>query len=63
MKPKYRPPLRDEEKQVFKEQRSSNLKLRDEAVKLYDEKILGKDDSISIKTLSGGRPESNRRKF
>jgi hypothetical protein len=55
--------LKDEHALVFREQRTSHFKLKDYVVKLYEERLLGKDGSSSVKARQGGRPESNRSKF
>jgi hypothetical protein len=63
MKPRKRPTLKDEEALVRREKRASISKELDYAVELLEERLLGKDSSSSVKTISGGRPESNRSKF
>ena len=63
MRPKKRPELKDEEALVRREKRASNSKLLDDVVTELENRLLGKDASSSVKTVSGGRPESNRSKF
>jgi hypothetical protein len=55
--------LKDEEKLVRLEERASILQKLDELIEAYEKRLLGEDSSSSVKTVSGGRPESNRRKF
>lgn len=55
--------LKDEEKLVRLEERASILQKLDELIETYEKRLLGEDSSSSVKTVSGGRPESNRRKF
>jgi hypothetical protein len=58
MRPKKRPTLKDEHAVVFREKRASNSKKLDDAVTELENRLLGKDASSSIKTISGDRPES-----
>ena len=63
VKRKSRQPLRDDAKRVHRELKDSNSKLRDEAIEELEKRILGEQCSSSVNAISGGRPESNRRKF
>jgi hypothetical protein len=63
MKLKKRPALKDEERLVRTEKLASISKELDDAVELLENRLLGKDVSNSVKTISGGRPESKRSKF
>jgi hypothetical protein len=63
MRPKTTQLLKDEEKLVRREGRDSDLEKLDESVENFEQRWLGKDTSSSVKTVSGGRPESRRRKF
>jgi hypothetical protein len=55
--------LKDEEKWIRLEGCDSILQKLDELIEAYEKRLLGEDSSSSVKTVSGGRPESNRRKF
>jgi hypothetical protein len=63
MKPKKRPALKDEEALVRREKLASISKELNYALELLEDRLLGKDTSSSVKTVSGGRPESDRSKF
>jgi hypothetical protein len=64
MKRKEKQPLRDEEKLVSKERSAAMKDELDLFVEEYEKRLLGSNpDSIPLKTVSGGRPESNRSKF
>jgi hypothetical protein len=58
-----RPMLKDEEKRVVNESNAAREKAKDDAVEELENRLLGKETSNSVKTISGGRPESNRSKF
>ena len=56
--------LKDKERLVIQQSISSNKKKIDALVEAYGNKLLGRqNDSTSVAAFSGGRPESNRRKF
>jgi hypothetical protein len=57
--------LRDEQRTVNAARQEEIRIALDAAVEEYGNRMLGKkkQESDSIKALSGGRPESNRRKF
>jgi hypothetical protein len=66
MLPGKDPTLKDEELSVRKGRRESIKKELDQLRDLLANKYLGANkpvESKSIKTISGGRPESKRRKF
>ncbi|HLW84410.1 MAG TPA: hypothetical protein VKR60_04290 [Candidatus Sulfotelmatobacter sp.] len=64
MKRKEKQPLQDEEKLVLKERSAAIKDEMDLVIEEYEKRLLGSNpDSISLKTVSGGRPESNRSKF
>lgn len=63
MRSRTRPTLKDEEELVRRDERDSILKKLDELLEAYEKRLLGEDTSSSVKTVSGGRPESNRSKF
>jgi hypothetical protein len=56
--------LKDQGNAVTKAKISSNKKEIDALAEEYGNRLLGrKEESTSIPAISGGRPESNRRKF
>jgi hypothetical protein len=63
VKRKSRQPLQDDAKRVHREFKDSNSKLRDEIIAEFEKRLLGEERSSSVNAISGGRPESNRRKF
>ena len=64
MRHKGKPPLRDEEKLVVKKRSEARMDEKDLVLEEIEKRLLGSNpDSTSLKTVSGGRPESNRSKF
>jgi hypothetical protein len=63
MRSKTSSSLKDEEKLVQREERASIFEELDEWIEAYEKRLIGEESSSSVKTVSGGRPESNRRKF
>ena len=56
--------LKDREHDVIEAMNQSNQEQIDMLVEEYERRLLGKQqESNSIATIPGGRPESNRRKF
>ena len=55
--------LKDEEQRVVNDHKAARVKAKDDVVEELEKRLLGKETSNSVKTISGGRPESNRSKF
>jgi len=55
--------LKDEEKLVLREVRASISRDLDAVTEKFESRLLGEAMSSSVKTVSGGRPESKRSKF
>jgi hypothetical protein len=58
-------PLKDEQRKVYKDEIAAIRKELDKRYERMGDRVLGRQekDSTSVKASSGGRPESNRRKF
>jgi hypothetical protein len=63
VKPKPRRPLEDNAYRVYRDRKESISKQIDDAIEMLEKKFLAEQTSNSVNALSGGRPESNRRKF
>jgi hypothetical protein len=56
-------PLRDEGRAVIEAEIESNRKLIERYTEEYENMEFGREESSSVPTVSGGRPESKRSKF
>jgi hypothetical protein len=65
MKKRINQELKDECRSVIKDQLESLKKELSERIERGADRLVGKmkDWSVSVPAISGGRPESNRRKF